>query len=119
MWADLKQWPALPHEVPLEIHIDARDVTDAVESLRIRPGMAKRRRLDVADLQELREMGCLRQLLHVMGKHIHADPLTKPRVLTQQTMTRLVELLRSSYYEAILTSAAVCVALTTQQSVGW
>lgn len=101
-WAATHEWPDVMIPVPMEVHTDARDVTDAVESLRIRPGMAKRRRLDIADLKELRDLGHLRRLLHVSGKSIHSDPMTKSRVLTKQTMARLTDLLRSSFYEPIV-----------------
>ena len=83
------------------MHTDAKDLVDNVESLRVKAGFSKRRRIDIADMKELRSQGLLRRLLHVMGDFIHSDPLTKQRTRTRQTMERLVELLRTGYYEPI------------------
>ena len=87
----------------MEIHTDCTGVVDNVETLGVKPGdVGKRRRVDVADLKELQAFGHLRRLLHVSGKHIHADPLTKQKVHTKETTCRLTQLLTDSWYKPIL-----------------
>ena len=93
------QWEAgIRPAVPLELHVDANDLVEAVEGLRMKPTFKRRRKLDIADIRELRAEGGLRRLLHVQGKGFHADPLTKPRKVTQQTTLILQTLLRTGVY---------------------
>lgn len=100
-WQEGQKWPEeeLMRETPLETHTDADDLVAVVEQLRVKAGMSRRRRLDVADLREMRQRGEMRRLLHVSGQRIHADALTKPRGQTKMTTQRLIDLLRSGWYE--------------------
>ncbi len=102
-WLQSQQWPDLGPDdcVKMEIHTDCQDVADNVETLGLKD-MSKRRRVDIADLKELRTFGQLRRMLHVSGSHIHADPLTKQKTTTKATSQRLVQLLANSWYEPVL-----------------
>ena len=85
-------------KVPMELHTDCEDLVTAVEGTKQHKQMKRRRRLDVADLRELRARGELRMLLHVDGRYMHADCLTKPRKVSQQTSNLLRELLSTGHY---------------------
>jgi len=100
-WLQTHEWPEEKDPVPIEMHTDCRDLVDNVESLSMKTTLTKRRRIDVADLKEMRMRGQLRRLLHLSGKHIPTDALTKQKVFTKQTMVRLVELFKTGYYEPI------------------
>jgi len=100
-WLDTNEWPDEHGYVDMELHTDCRDLVDNVEAEVVTKQLTKRRRIDVADLRELRKLGQLRRLLHVDGDYIHPDPLTKYRTLAKRTMGRLVDLLRTSHYDPI------------------
>jgi len=82
----------------VEVHTDSKSLTTNVESVKIDAGLNKRRKMDVADIQECRKKGELKRLVHIQGTLNPVDPLTKERSRTKQTTERLVELLKSGWY---------------------
>jgi len=85
--------------IGIEVHTDSKSLVDRVASRMLEAGMAKRRKQDVADLQELTFEEQLRDpLFHCSGKAIPMDPLTKPASQAKQTSARLREVLEGGYY---------------------
>ena len=87
--------------LPIQLDTDSKSLVDRVESAKLDSQMSKRRKADVADLQELRWLNLLKRLRHVAGKSIPADCLTKPKVITKETMHRLVTILKTGLYEPV------------------
>jgi hypothetical protein len=85
--------------LPIQLDTDSKSLVDRVESAKLDAQMSKRRKADVADLQELRWLNLLKRLRHVSGKSIPADCLTKPKTITKDTMARLVKILKEGFYE--------------------
>ncbi len=72
------------------LHTDADGVVQKVRKLCLR-GMSKRRKNDIADIQELVAIRLLNRLVHIAGKLNPFDALTKHKSRTKKTMERLVE----------------------------
>ena len=75
--------------IPIDLSTDARDYTDKVRSKKMDVGMNKRRKLDIADTKELIVNENLRVPLHVHGKTIECDVLTKKGV-DREVMQKLL-----------------------------
>ena len=86
-------------EVPLELHSDSMGMITKVRANRVDPNMCKRRRLDIADLKELVDMGLMRDPVHHVGVTNPIDALTKDRKHTTKTMPLLLKLLRTGWYK--------------------
>jgi hypothetical protein len=89
----------VPHVVPVELHTDSNSLVTHVESCKLDAGMSKRRKIDVADIQQLRREGQLKRLVHIQGLRNPVDPLTKERARSRATAEYLVELLSTGWYE--------------------
>jgi hypothetical protein len=74
-------------------------MTTKVESVKLDAGMSKRRRCDIGDLKECVRLGDLLPLVFVAGPTNPADGLTKHRSRTTTTMTRLIDLVTSGWYD--------------------
>ena len=77
-------------QVKTTVHTDSLGVVDKTRKLCLR-GMSKRRKNDIADIQELVAIGLLETPVHVAGKFNPFDALTKHKSRTRVTMERLVE----------------------------
>ena len=67
----------VPRQLDTSLHCDALDFVDRVHSNKRPLDLAKRRLLDVADVQELLLIGDLTRLLHIRGCTNPSDVLTK------------------------------------------
>ena len=91
--------PVARAPIPIEMHTDSKSLVDRVGSRKLDAGMSKRRKQDVADLQELTFEGQMRDpLFHCSGTAIPMDPLTKPANLAKKTSLQLRMLLEEGYY---------------------
>ena len=88
-------------KIPVVVHTDSKSVKDRVESLRMDPKMAKRRKQDIADVKECIALGDVDRLDFCMGKYLVADCLTKSKTLTSETSSLLVQLLSSGQYDPV------------------
>ena len=75
--------------VPIEGHTDSNDLVTASRSLVYAKGMQKRRKGDVADIQQLQDLGRLRELVKIKGISNPMDAGTKVMTFESQTMCRL------------------------------
>jgi len=98
LW-DLKehnlQMPSL--RIPLEGHTDADDLVKASRSLVFAKGIGKRRKTDVCDIQELQDLGLLRELVKIDGTTNPANAGTKKLSFEEQTMHRLRDVASGHY----------------------
>ena len=78
------------------LHTDADGVVEKVRKLCLR-GMSKRRKNDIADIQELVAMRLLESPVHIGGPLNPFDALTKHKSRTTKTMARLVEWQHGEY----------------------
>ena len=83
--------------VPIEGHTDSNDLVTASRSLVYAKGMQKRRKGDVADIQQLQELGRLRELVKIKGISNPMDAGTKTMTFESQTMSRLRSLQNGWY----------------------
>ena len=83
--------------VPIEGHTDSNDLVTASRSLVYAKGMQKRRKGDVADIQQLQELGRLRELVKIKGISNPMDAGTKTMTFESQTMHRLRSLQHGWY----------------------
>ena len=89
---------------PIIIDTDARDVVSRVYSLkRSLDGVSKRRRIDIADLQECLELRDITEIRHISGKSNPTDPGTKGVAKTSQQFCRLLSMLYEGTYIPDLT----------------
>ena len=93
----------------LELHTDCDNLVKNVENLQCISDLSKRRKIDIADLRELRDRGELRRLVHVAGEFNPTDALTKKPERTVKTTERLIEILSTGYYKVIHKQAPVKV----------
>jgi len=85
-------------KTPVELYCDAACVTTRANSLSLDPKMSKRRKQDIADMQECLAEGDVSAIIHVQGEWNIADALTKGKARTTKTMTALREMLKSGVY---------------------
>jgi hypothetical protein len=89
-------------EVPLELHTDYKDLVDRTRKITFDANMAKRRKCDVADLQELETLGILRPIVKIAGPKNPVDCGTKEMSFESGPYMRLCELVRDGVYEPYL-----------------
>jgi len=89
-------------EVPVELHTDSKDLVDRTRKITFDPKMAKRRKTDVADLQELESLGTLRPIVKIAGPKNPVDCGTKEMSFESGPYMRLFELVRDGVYELYL-----------------
>ena len=82
----------------IDLHTDAKGLVDRVHSRKM-PLIAKRRRLDIADLKECISRGELYPLKAIDGVTNPVDPLTKSKKRAEKTSQYLVQLLSTGWYE--------------------
>jgi len=97
--AKLEGYEHKPCTVPVELHTDSNSLITHVESCKLDAGLNKRRKIDIADIQELRRDGLLKRLVFIRGTMNPADSLTKERARSKATAEILVDLLRTGWYE--------------------
>ena len=85
------------HVVPIEGHTDSNDLVMASRSLVYPRGMEKRRKSDIADIQQLQCMNRLRDLVKIRGTTNPANAGTKKLSFEDITMTRLRTLQQGRY----------------------
>ena len=90
---------AAPPTVQVELHTDAMSLIDRTDSLKLDSGLSKRRKADVADLQEGQRHRELRPLGHLDGKMNPTDGLTKPAAQVKQGGLALLRILKDGVYE--------------------
>ena len=83
--------------VPLEGHSDSNDLVEASRSLVFSRSITKRQKGDVCDIQELLELGALRELVKVLGTENPTNAGTKKLSYEDHTMHRLREITRGRY----------------------
>ena len=88
--------------VPIELHTDAQDLVDKVRKITFDPKMAKRRKTDVADFQELEELGIMRPLVKIDGGFNPVDCMTKEMSFDSAPFLRLCQIARDGIYEVYL-----------------
>ena len=84
--------------VPMELHTDANDLVVASRSLILPKGIEKRRRGDVADIQQLQALGFLRPLMKITGKTNPTNAGTKKLSFEDPTMHRMRNLYQHGKY---------------------
>ena len=82
--------------VMVSLHTDADDVVTKCKKKCLR-GMTKRRKNDIADLQELVSLGLMYMPIHISGKTNPFDALTKDKAQTKRTAARLAEWMLGHY----------------------
>jgi hypothetical protein len=83
-------------QVVTSLHTDSQGVVEKTRKLCLR-GMSKRRKNDIADMQELVALGLLAPPIHIAGKTNAFDALTKHKSRTRATMEYLAEWQNGSY----------------------
>jgi hypothetical protein len=83
---------------PIEGHTDSDDLVKASRSLVFSKSLAKRRKADVCDIQELQDLGVLREMVKIAGKTNPTNAGTKKLSFEDPTMYRLREL-QQGWYE--------------------
>jgi len=83
--------------ISFEIHTDCMDLVRASSKLTLPQGESKRRKGDLADIQELQSLRKLRPLVHVAGKTNPANAGTKFLSFEEQTMSRLRSVTQGFY----------------------
>jgi len=84
-------------KIPIEGHTDADDLVKASRSLVFAKGIGKRRKTDVCDIQEMQDLGFLRELTKIAGPTNPANAGTKKLTFEDQTMVRLREVAMGYY----------------------
>ena len=83
--------------VPIEGHTDSNDLVIASRSLVYPKGMEKRRKSDIADIQQLQSMGRMRAVVKIRGVTNPANAGTKKLSFEEPTMQRLRNMQRGFY----------------------
>ena len=83
--------------IPIEGRTDSNDLVMASRSLVYPIGMEKRRKSDIADVQQLQAMGRLRDLVKIRGTTNPANAGTKEMSFEDITMMRLRTLQQDRY----------------------
>lgn len=83
--------------VPIVGFSDSRDWTDACKSLVYKQGLEKRRKADVADVQELQALGRLDDVRKIDGKFNPVDAGTKKKHYDSPEMQRLRDLAQGRF----------------------
>jgi hypothetical protein len=90
--------------VPVEVHVDSEATCTRTQATKIDPNMTKRRKLDIADLRECRDLGLIRPLIHISGEWNPTNALTKRLSWNEKTMLRLLEICQTGWYEPMFGS---------------
>ena len=83
--------------IPIECHSDSNDLVVASRSLTYPKGFEKRRKSDIADIQQLQAMGRMRDVVKIRGVTNPANAGTKKLSFEDPTMQRLRNLQRGFY----------------------
>ena len=83
--------------IPIEGHSDSNDLVVASRSLTYPKGFEKRRKSDIADIQQLQAMGRMRDVVKIRGVTNPANAGTKKLSFEDPTMQRLRNLQRGFY----------------------
>ena len=84
--------------VPMELHTDSDDLVKRVKKLTFDAGLKKRRKTDIADVQECIDLGVLRHLVKIAGPGNPIDCYTKEMSFDTRPYQRLCELMREGWY---------------------
>jgi len=87
-----------PKRIPIDMHGDALDVIDRALSTKRSLDLAKRRLLDVSDIQECITFGELQSFSHIRGCSNPLDPGTKVLTRHCQQFVRLLRMLHDAQY---------------------
>ena len=83
--------------VTLDLHSDSNDLVTNVKSIMAVKGFSKRRKCDIYDLRELRDLGYLRRVSKIRGKTNPTDGGTKILAWQSPTMKRWIKLNHGQY----------------------
>ena len=85
-------------KVPVVLHTDSKDLMSHCNRLTFDQGLKKRRKTDIADLQECMWLGVLAPLVKILGTKNPVDALTKPFADQSPEVDRLKELVQKGWY---------------------
>lgn len=84
-------------KIPIEGHTDSNDLVEAARSLVFSKSISKRRKADICDIQELQDIGVLREVVKIAGTANPTNAGTKKLSYEDYTMGRLRELAHGRY----------------------
>jgi hypothetical protein len=84
--------------IPVEEHTDSQDLVDRVRKITFDTKITKRRKGDIADYQELIDLGVLKPLVKIAGSGNPVDPMTKYFNYDSWAHERLADIMRRGKY---------------------
>ena len=109
------EWKRQP--VSVDIHTDAKDLVTRVYSLKASLDVSKRRRIDIADIQECIEEGDISRLSHIRGATNPVDIGTKNVSMAKEAYKRYLRMVYDGHYVPDITAADVRSSVVKRKSL--
>ena len=109
-------WVAAP-QTKVRLYSDSKSLCDRVASQQLEAGMSKRRKQDIADLQEAAREGEMDLPVHLEGKKNPVDAGTKPARCTEVTQNLLKELLSTGTLSAAVSERSKADWVRAQRAI--